>query len=192
MSLKQRHIEILNLIIIVEKSTPKIPPILQIPWKLPTIFFSNFSWIEIDCVLMEILITLNDIENTTKEATINQIDGAKPTESKDNKKVKLATWSGIRLSNFETNQPESGIPIIALAGITISKFPKVFSSRLKLSFIVGILEAQVEKQIPERRKYAERAILCFCLFSNSFISCAKLRQSVLKIRIFFHQILIKI
>ena len=40
---------------------------------------------------MEILITLNDIENTTKEATINQIDGAKPTESKDNKKVKLAT-----------------------------------------------------------------------------------------------------
>jgi hypothetical protein len=106
--------------------------------------------------------------------------------------AQVAQRAAQTLAWAETNQPESGIPIIALAGITISKFPKVFSSRLKLSFIVGILEAQVEKQIPERRKYAERAILCFCLFSNSFISSAKLRQSVLKIRIFFHQILIKI
>ena len=139
---------------------------------------------------MEILITLNDIENTTKEATINQMDGAKPIESKDNKNVKLATRSGMRRSNFETNQPESGIPITALAGITINKFPKESSLRLKLSFIVGILEAQEEKQIPERRKYAERAIRCFCLVSNALISSAKLRQSILKHRIFSYQIVI--
>lgn len=64
----------------------------------------------------------------------------------------LAICSGTLLSYLATSHPDKGIPIIALAGRIINKFPKSPSVRLKFSLIVGILEAQVEKQIPDNKK----------------------------------------
>ena len=62
------------------------------------------------------------------------------------------TINGYLLSKRETNQPETGSPIKELTGITISRFPNSASFKSKAILIVGIREAQVEKQKPERKK----------------------------------------
>ena len=93
-----------------------------------------------------------EIENKTSAIINTTKESAKPIKNKDNKNEKLDICKGIRLSNFATSQPESGIPIIALAGKIINKFPKSSAERLKLALIVGILDAQEEKQIPDKRK----------------------------------------
>ncbi len=110
---------------------------------------------------MATLIIRSDIENTINERTSPMRENPQPMENRDNKKVILANCKGILLSYFATSQPERGIPIIALAGIIINKFPKSPSVSLKIDLMVGILEAQVEKQIPDKKKYADSAILCF-------------------------------
>ena len=72
-----------------------------------------------------------------------------------------ATTRGTLLSNFETSHPEMGNPIMEVMGIAKRIVPSSASFKLKKVFIVGILEAQVEKQIPERKKYILKAIRCF-------------------------------
>lgn len=71
-----------------------------------------------------------------------------------------ATTNGTLLSNFETSHPEMGNPIIDVMGIAKRMVPNSASFKLKKVFIVGILEAHVEKQIPERKKYTLKAIRC--------------------------------
>ena len=70
------------------------------------------------------------MENTTNEMQIPKIENPQLKEKSESKNAALAISIGIRLSNFATSQPESGIPIIALAGIIINKFPR--SSSVKL------------------------------------------------------------
>ena len=70
------------------------------------------------------------MENTTNEMQIPKIENPQLKEKSESKNAILAISIGILLSNFATSQPESGIPIIALAGIIINKFPR--SSSVKL------------------------------------------------------------
>ena len=60
--------------------------------------------------------------------------------------------NGMRLSNLDTSQPDTGRPMRELIGMNSSIVPSSASFRSKCSLMVGILEAQVEKQTPERRK----------------------------------------
>ena len=70
------------------------------------------------------------MENTINEMQIPKIENPQLKEKSESKNAILAISIGILLSNFATSQPESGIPIIALAGIIINKFPR--SSSVKL------------------------------------------------------------
>ena len=70
------------------------------------------------------------MENTTNEMQIPKIENPQLKEKSESKNAILAISIGILLSNFATSQPESGIPIIALAGMIINKFPR--SSSVKL------------------------------------------------------------
>ena len=70
------------------------------------------------------------MENSTNEMQIPKIENPQLKEKSESKNAILAISIGILLSNFATSQPESGIPIMALAGIIINKFPR--SSSVKL------------------------------------------------------------
>lgn len=70
------------------------------------------------------------MENTTNEMQIPKIENPQLKEKSESKNAALATSIGILLSNLATSQPESGIPIIALAGIIINKFPRSSSDKL--------------------------------------------------------------
>jgi hypothetical protein len=67
---------------------------------------------------------------------------------------------GIRLSYRDTRKPETGSPIIELMGMLNKIVPNSASLYPKAVFIVGILDAQVEKQKPERKKNALKKNLC--------------------------------
>ncbi len=83
---------------------------------------------------------------------IVKVDCAEPIQIKENKNKIKATNNGCRLSNLDTNQPEIGNPIKELIGIAKSIVPNWASLRLKNVLIVGILEAQVAKQSPDKKK----------------------------------------
>ena len=70
------------------------------------------------------------MENTTNEMQIPKIENPQLKEKSESKNAALAISRGILLSNFATKNPESGIPIMALAGMIINKFPR--SSSVKL------------------------------------------------------------
>src|SRR6478736_4544096 len=63
-----------------------------------------------------------------------------------------ATVIGTRLSNFATSQPEIGKPIKELMGMARSIVPNSASLNPKVVLIVGMRDAQLEKQTPERKK----------------------------------------
>ncbi len=151
----------------VEIKTPKIPPMLQMAWKEPTIFLVNFSCKEMDWVLIEMLMTRSAMEKTTNAAITVQRELVKPIANKDAMNKKLAYRSGIRLSYLEINHPERGMPIKALAGMVMSKLPKTSSLSWYWSLSVGMREAQDEKQIPDNKKKLDRATRCFCLVSKT-------------------------
>lgn len=73
---------------------------------------------------------------------------------------------GFRVSNFDTRNPEIGSPTSDANGITRRIEPSSASFRLSASLIVGILEVQVEKPNPERKKNVLRAIRCLVLMST--------------------------
>jgi len=64
-----------------------------------------------------------------------------------------AIINGFLLSNFETSHPEKGNPIIELIGIARRILPNSASFRSNCAFIDGILDAQVAKHSPDKKKY---------------------------------------
>ena len=79
------------------------------------------------------------------------------------------TTSGHRVSNFAESHPEIGNPITWLIGITNSKVPNSASLMSSVVLMVGIREAQLAKQSPERKKNALMAIRCFVFTSTILV-----------------------
>src|SRR5690606_5311747 len=73
--------------------------------------------------------------------------------------------SGYLLSKREINQPETGRPSRELTGIKSSIVPSWASLNSNVLLMVGILEAQLAKQNPERKKNEASEIRCRCLRS---------------------------
>ena len=92
------------------------------------------------------------------EATRKNKPFEKPINASERAREIKEIKSGKRLSKRETSQPEMGSPIRELTGIAINRFPSSASLRSKAVFIVGILDAHVEKAKPERKKYVLREI----------------------------------
>lgn len=107
------------------------------------------------------------IENENKQIDATNKNGvvAKPMHANAIEKKRNDTIRGMRLSNFDTNQPEIGNPNNELMGIAKRIVPSSASFKLKNSLMVGIRDAQVAKQMPERKKYMLNAIRCFCFNS---------------------------
>jgi hypothetical protein len=127
-------------------------------------------------VFMEILMILKLNENKQMDETRAIVELEIPIQKsaiEANVKEKI---SGIRLSYLDTKKPETGSPIIELMGIHRRIVPNSASLYSKKVLMVGILEAQVEKQKPERKKKTLKNILC--LFFNSINSKMRLQISV--------------
>ncbi|MDT0651812.1 hypothetical protein, partial [Autumnicola edwardsiae] len=67
-------------------------------------------------------------------------------------KNKIEASKGGRLLKRDTSQPEIGNPMRELTGMVSNRLPSSASLRLKEDLIVGIREAQVEKQTPAKKK----------------------------------------
>lgn len=92
---------------------------------------------------------------------------AKPMSERQTACITKATDRGILLSYLVTSHPEKGSPIKELMGIANRIVPSSASLKSKAVLIVGILDAQLEKLKPERKKNTLRKILC--LFFKSII-----------------------
>ena len=86
-----------------------------------------------------------------------------------------AIINGQRLSNFETSQPDKGMPINWLIGMINSNVPSSASLICNASFKVGIREAQLEKLRPDKKKNVLIAMRCRVFIS--IFSCKLLRCS---------------
>jgi len=100
-----------------------------------------------------------------------KVEFAKPMPAKQTAWRPKATERGILLSYFETNQPEIGNPINELIGMVSNTEPNSASLNPNAPLIVGILDAQLEKQNPERKKNALKKNLCFFRDSIFNIKC---------------------
>ncbi|MFT6930317.1 MAG: hypothetical protein ACJAQ7_001805 [Sediminicola sp.] len=89
-----------------------------------------------------------------KQIAATNIKGvfAIPIAVSPKQKQKKEAIKGILLSNRDTNHPEIGNPTKELIGMAIKRLPSSASLKLKAILIVGIREAQVAKQNPERKK----------------------------------------
>ena len=67
-------------------------------------------------------------------------------------KKKNETSKVILLSNLDTSHPEMGRPTNELIGMASKRLPNSASLKLKTVLMVGIREAQVAKQKPDRKK----------------------------------------
>jgi hypothetical protein len=76
--------------------------------------------------------------------------------------------NGQRVSNLSANQPETGKPNNWLKGITRSKVPSSASLMSRLSLMVGIRDAQVEKHKPVKKNKMLMTILCLVFNSKLF------------------------
>lgn len=76
----------------------------------------------------------------------------KPINESDIPSNMNATVIGLRLSYFEMSHPDKGRPRRELIGIHNNIVPSSASLYPKSVFMVGILDAHVEKQTPERKK----------------------------------------
>lgn len=70
----------------------------------------------------------------------------------------IETKRGNRLSNRDNNHPAIGRPASELKGRVSKTFPSSASLKLNNSLIFGIMEAQVDKENPERKKERLRAM----------------------------------
>jgi hypothetical protein len=152
----------------VENPTPAIPPVLQRPWKDPFILFSNFfcnarAWVFNEIFKMRMLKA-----KTQMDAIKATLVVANPIDKSDNARMINATVIGFLLSYLATNQPETGSPMSELIGINRRIVPNCASLYPKKVLIVGILEAQVEKQMPERKKKMLKKIRCRVLSSKEY------------------------
>ena len=73
---------------------------------------------------------------------------------------------GMRLSNLATNQPEIGNPTNELMGMQSKSVPNSASLNPNVVLMVGIREAHVEKQMPERKKKTLKKNRCLFFFMN--------------------------
>ena len=90
--------------------------------------------------------------NTDIEAISTISDVAKPIIKSDIAIRINPAVIGYRLSNRETNHPDTGNPSRELMGINNRTVPSCASLKLKNAFIVGIRDAQEEKQMPAIKK----------------------------------------
>jgi hypothetical protein len=125
---------------------------------------------------MEILIILKLNENKQMDETTVNVELEIPIQKSAIEASAKEKINGTRLSYLETRKPETGSPIIELMGIHKRMVPNSASLYPKKVLIVGILEAQVEKQKPERKKKTLKNIRC--LFFNSINSKMRLQISV--------------
>ncbi len=107
----------------VDSNTPIIPPELQSPWKEPLIFLSAVFWSVRACVFMEIFNTRILKAYKQSGTTSVRVLTAKPTTQMATTWIRIAKSMGTRLSNRETNHPESGKPISEPSGITSRMVP---------------------------------------------------------------------
>ena len=117
------------------------------------------------CVFIEILIILKLKASKQMEVTSINVEVAKPIRERDTQSSTNATVMGTRLSNLATSQPEIGNPISELMGMARSIVPNSASLNPKVVLMVGIRDAQLEKQIPERKKNTLKKIRCL-LFNS--------------------------
>ena len=92
---------------------------------------------------------------------------ANPMDTSAKARTTNANDIGILLSYRATNQPETGSPINELRGINKRMVPNSASLNPKKVFMVGILEAQDEKQTPETKKKVLKKMRC--LFFKSML-----------------------
>ena len=83
----------------------------------------------------------------------------------------------------DTSQPEMGSPIKDPIGKANKMVPKVASLKSNADFIVGILDAQVEKLRPDMKKKRLKKILCLFLVIMNGDWSAKVIKYLLLIRI---------
>lgn len=84
---------------------------------------------------------------------------AKPISERQKACTTKAIDKGSLLSNLVTSHPEKGTPRRELMGIARRIVPNSASLKSKAALIVGILDAQLEKLKPERKKNTLREIL---------------------------------
>lgn len=98
---------------------------------------------------------------------------ARPMSERHTPCTKKPMPIGIRLSNRVMSQPDMGRPSKELMGMVNKIEPISASLKPKLVFIVGILDAQLEKQKPERKKNRLKKKRCLFLMSISHIKECK-------------------
>src|SRR5688572_26313940 len=109
---------------------------------------------------MEILRTRMLKANTHSEVIRTKPVVANPIDKSARASTTNANDMGILLSYRATSQPETGRPIKELRGINKRIVPNSASLYPKNVFMVGILEAQVEKQTPETKKKMLKKMRC--------------------------------
>jgi hypothetical protein len=86
------------------------------------------------------------------ESTKKKIVSERPIRNRNMGKKTNPHSSGHLLSNLSTSQPDIGRPMNELTGKVRRMLPSSASFNPKWVFIVGILEAQLEKQSPKTKK----------------------------------------
>ena len=122
-------------------------------------FINSFCKI-MDCELQETLNILMVNANIKIEMLRLRMEFEKPIRIRDNALIPKPTAKGMLLLNREIIQPENGNPNNELIGKTNSNVPNSASLNKYSVFIVGILDAQVEKLKPERKKNTPKKNLC--------------------------------
>ena len=122
-------------------------------------FVNSFCKI-MDCELQETLNILMVNANIKIEMLRLKMEFEKPIRIRDNALIAKPTVKGMLLLNREIIQPENGNPNNELTGKTNSRVPNSASLNKYSAFIVGILDAQVEKLKPERKKKTPKKNLC--------------------------------
>ena len=112
------------------------------------------------CVLTEMFIMRMLNAKTQTEATSRNVEFAKPIMVSAIASEVNPVTIGPRVLKRETSQLEIGKPAIELIGMNSRMVPNSASLRSKLDLMVGMRDAQVEKQKPERKKKALKYTLC--------------------------------
>lgn len=94
------------------------------------------------------------VQNANRDTamTSSTKEFALPIKYNENTMIKKEINNGMRLLNFDTSHPENGSPMRELIGITSNKFPNSASLKSKFDLMEGILEAQVAKPNPNKKK----------------------------------------
>lgn len=89
-----------------------------------------------------------------------KIELEEPIRISDSALIAKPIAKGMLLLNREIIHPENGNPNKELMGKTNNRVPNSASFKVYMVLIVGILDAQVEKLKPERKKKTPKKNLC--------------------------------